>query len=228
MRALAILLLLWPGVALAQATEATFDIHVSGIRAGVISIAGEERGGRYAVAGRLESAGVVGAFRNVRYDAKASGAVSGVKLAPGRYEESFRNGDRRKGKAITYRGGVPAVTGEDRDEDDLDPATQGGTVDPLSALWGLLRDVPEGKACRFSAAIFDGARRSRVTMGAPQRAGDRITCAGEYRRVAGYSDRDMRDPDFPFTVTYRQDGTAWEVARIDMETILGRGTMTRR
>lgn len=231
MRLLALLVLLAAGPAAAEPTRATFDIYVRGIRAGHVSVAGQERDGHYAAAGRLESAGVVGIFRRVRYDAEVRGRVSGTEFGPRSYSETFRDGRDLDRKSMSYRGGVPTVrSDDDRDSDDLDPATQGGTVDPLTAIWGVLRDVPEGQACRFSAAMFDGARRSRVTLGAPRRSRDAITCAGEYRRVAGYSDEDMEEKArFPFRLTYRPAGNGrWQVDRIDMETLFGSGAMVRR
>jgi hypothetical protein len=231
MRGLALLLLVLPCAVSADSTRATFDIYVSGIRAGMVSISGEERGGRYAAAGRLESVGVIGTFRKVRYDAEVQGRVAGAEFGPQSYAETFRSGDETDRKSITYRRGVPSVEGDDdRDADDLDPSTQGGTIDPLTAIWGILRDVPTGQACRFSAAMFDGARRSSIVLGSPRRASGRITCSGEYRRVAGYSAEDMaKRPRFPFRLTYREAGGGrWQVERIDMDTIFGRGSMVRR
>ena len=231
MRLAVLLILLLPGLAAAETARATFDIYVSGIRAGVIAVAGEERGGRYAVAGRLESAGVVGALRRVRYDAEVRGRVAGTDFNPERYAETFRNGRERSRKTMTYERGTPAVrTDDDPDEDDLDPATQGGTVDPLTAIWGVLRDTPEAQACGFRTAIFDGARRSEVVLAPQRRSAGEIVCAGRYRRVAGYSKEDMAErARFPFRLTYGPAGNGrWQVERIEMQTIFGGSTMIRR
>lgn len=231
MRLIALLFCLFPAVAPAESTTVTFDINVRGLRVASISLAGEERGGQYAVAGQMQSRGVVGTFRRVRYDGQVRGQVAGTRLAPQSYAETFQSGQRKTAKSMTYRGGVPTLTTDGkRDKRDIAPATQGGTVDPLSAVWGALRDVPGGQACAFSASIFDGARRSRVALGTPQRSGDTIRCAGEYRRVAGYSDKAMAErASFPFRMTYRRGADdIWRVERIEMESILGPGTIVRR
>lgn len=231
MRLIALLFCLFPAAALAESTTVTFDINVRGLRVASLSLAGEERGGQYAAAGKIQSRGVVGAFRHVRYDGQVRGRIAGTRLAPQTYAETFESGQRTTAKSMTYRGGVPSLkTDGKRDKRDLSPATQGGTVDPLSAVWGALRDVTEGQACAFSATIFDGARRSRVAFGAPQRSGDTIRCAGEYRRLAGYSDKAMAErASFPFRMTYRRGADdIWRVERIEMESILGPGTMVRR
>jgi hypothetical protein len=232
MRLIALLLAIAPCFAAAETTRATFDIYVGGIRAGVVSVAGEERGGRYAVAGVLESVGVVGAFRHVKYDANARGRVAGSDFSPERYSETFQNGRDVDRKTMTYRRGVPTVAvegGHDRDAHDLDPATQRGTIDPLTGIWGVLRDVPDAQACRFSGNLFDGARRARVVLAQPRRSAGSLTCAGEYRRVAGYDADDMAHPSYPFRLTYGPAGNGrWQVERIDMDTIFGRGAMIRR
>ena len=228
MRLLILLLCLVPGLAAAGTTRATFDIYVGGIRAAAISIAGEERGGRYAAAGRLESVGLIGAFRKVRYEAEVHGLVAGAEFGPERYFEIFRNGRETREKALVYRDGVPRVTPEE-EKGRLDPEDQAGTIDPLTAIWGILRDVTEAEACRFRGHLFDGKRRSRVALGTPRRGEGRIVCDGEYARVAGHDEDEMQNPRFPFRVSYRPSGDGrWQVERIDMESIFGRGAIIRR
>ena len=228
MRLAVLLLCLVPSLAVAGTTRATFDIYLGGIRAGAVSIAGEERDGRYAAAGRLDSVGLIGAFRKVRYDAKVRGRVSGSEFAPRRYSETFRNGRETGEKALVYRDGVPRVRPKE-ERGRLDPKEQNETVDPLTAIWGILRDVPEAEACRFRGDIFDGKRRSRATLGPPRRSEARIVCDGEYVRVAGYDEDEMQDPLFPFRLTYGPAGDGrWQVERVDMDSIFGRGAMVRR
>jgi hypothetical protein len=229
--AIVTLLMLQAGIGSADETRATFDVRMAGVRVGTLAIAGEERGGRYAVSGRGDAAGIASALGRSRYDARVRGRVRGDMLAPEAYTETFAGRDKLRRKSLTYAGGVPRLTEDGtRDEDDLDPASQGGTVDPLTALWGILRDVPADRACRYSAVIFDGARRSSIATQPAQRGTDRIVCAGEYRRIAGYGDEsDARPTRFPFRVHYvPANGGRWQVARIDMPTRFGRGTVTRR
>lgn len=228
MRLVTLLICIAPGLAAAGTTSATFDIHVGGIRAGVLSISGEERDGQYAAAGRLQSVGVIGAFRNVQYDAEVRGRVKEAELRPKRYSETYRSGSDSDEKAIVYRNDVPRVRPKD-ERGRLDPKKQTDTVDPMTAIWGVLRDVGEGEACRFGGDLYDGKRRSRVVLKEPQRSQAAIVCAGEYRRVDGYDDEDMKNPSFPFRLTYQPAGDGlWKVARIEMDTIIGRGTMIRR
>ena len=72
-------------------------------------------------------------------------------------------------------------------------------MDPLTAMFATLRDVAPGQECQVSLKMFDGRRATRLTLGGRQAAGDKVTCAGEYRRVAGFSPEDMAEKTrFPF------------------------------
>ena len=234
MRVVLILLMLLPAIGHAQSSDGAFDVYVRGIKGGVLAFSGEQRDGRYATSGRLESAGLVGLIRDVRYDAAARGRVAGGRYVPQSYREDTDTGRRQSSAVMTYRNGVPQVKEysppRDPDEEDLDPRGQGGTIDPMTALWGLLRDVPEAEVCRFSANLFDGARRTRISLGNPRRQDGRIACAGEYRRVAGYTPEDMAEKTvFPFQATYGPAGGGrWHVERIETETLFGRATLVRR
>jgi hypothetical protein len=111
----------------------------------------------------------------------------------------------------------------------VDPATQGGTLDPMTALFALLRDVPRADVCRLDVPVFDGRRVSRVSTRGPKTEGDRIVCDGEYRRVEGFSERQMREKArFPFSITYAPAGDRYRVERIAIDTLYGRATLDRR
>ena len=57
-----------------------------------------------------------------------------------------------------------------------------------------------------------------------------MICQGEYRRIAGFSKRDMEEKTaFPFTLTYAPtaDGQM-HVELVEMETLYGTARMVRR
>lgn len=214
--------------------EGQFDLVLRGIRAAVLTYRGAENAGSYAVSGRLESAGLAHMMRRMRYDAKVQGRRQGARFLPGRYEEEADTGKRQQRAVMAWRGGVPVVEkvlpAREAGDTDLDPATQRGTVDPLTALYATLRDVPAGEACRSDVTMFDGRRRSQLRLSAPEASAGQITCAGEYRRLAGFSEREMAERSrFPFRLTYAPaEGGMVRVVEVSMETIYGRAVLRRR
>lgn len=227
-----VLALALPGVA--RADEAVFDLSIRGIRAGTLTFDGQVGDGRYAVTGRLESAGLVGLVRAVRYDGQAQGAHKAGRYTPARYVERADTGRRQSEAVMDYKRGVPQVKvyNPPRAAGDggLDPAKQGGTVDPLTAMFATLRDVPQGQECNLSLKLFDGKRRSQVTLGAPTAAEGGVACPGEYRRVAGFSEEDMAEKSrFPFTVYLEPAaGGTMRVREVVMESLYGNARLKRR
>lgn len=223
--------LAWP---VGAAETAVFDLTVRGLRAGTLSFSGQEGGGKYAVTGRLESAGLVGMLKKVRYDGSAQGAAKGARFTPSRYSEKADTGKRQSESVMDYRRGVPQVKvyNPPRAAGDggLDPATQGGTVDPLTAMFASLRDVPAGQECNLSLQMFDGKRRSQVVLGKPKAADGGVTCAGEYRRLAGFSAEDMAEKTrFPFSLMLTPiDGGRMRVTEVKMDSLYGKASLKRR
>jgi len=215
------------------ASSGTFDLDIRGFRAGVLQFSGTTSGSSYAVAGKLESTGLAAAIRKIRYDAKSSGRVSSGQWSPARYEEQADTGKRQSQSRMEYSGGVPAEMIKESREgrpNFVDPATQGGTVDPLTALYATLHDVQVGQACDLKLVMFDGARRSQITLSSAEQDGETITCAGEYRRLAGFSDKEMAEKQrFPFRLTYgAAEGDMVRVVSVTMDSLYGRASLTRR
>ena len=217
-----------------QQDSAIFDLHLRGLRAGTLSVSGAIEGASYAASGKLQSSGILAAIKKIRYDAKVSGSVSGSRYTPRTYQETADTGRRQSESLMEYRAGVPQLKvynpPRKPEDQDIDPATQGGTVDPMTAAYATLRDVPEAEACQLNLTLFDGKRRSQVQLSNPVMQGDRITCAGEYRRLEGFSDKDMAEKTrFPFRLIYNpaQNGVL-RVGEVQMDTLYGKGVLKRR
>ena len=215
--------------------EASFDLVMLGLTAGNLTFAGVEEEGSYAVTGTLASGGILAFIRKVRYDAEARGRVQDGRYIPRSYSEKADTGKRQSEAEMTYDDGVPRVMKyappRGKREWDVDPATQAGTVDILTALYATLQDVAPGQECNRETAMFDGRRASRLTLGAPTAGEDgSVTCPGAYRRVAGFSPEDMAErTEFPFTLTYAPgpDGRM-RVVEVAMETLYGRARLVRQ
>ncbi|MCZ4353509.1 DUF3108 domain-containing protein [Roseovarius aestuarii] len=220
-------------------TRATFDVRMLGLTLGQMKISGTEDGGGYGVASNFATTGL-GRMARASFALMAQGRIEGGKLRPHRYDEQINTGDRQSTVQLRYRRGVPRITGGSvlqevaGDPDALNPAQQGGTLDPLSALYSALRDQPSANLCRIDVSVFDGKRRSRIRMtgrseSADPEAGRIVTCTGAYTRIAGFSASAMkRQTTYPFTVTYRPAGALMQAVRISVRTNYGMADLKRR
>lgn len=220
-----------PGVAVADgATNARFSVAIRGLTAGTLTIKGKEAGSRYTASGILQSGGLVGLIAKVKYTASAQGSVKGNSFRPSRYDESADTGKRRSNSRIKYKSGVPIVDDFKLSPDAVNPSSQKGTVDPMTALYAAFRDVDAEQVCKLDVAMFDGKRRSQVQLRSPRPDGNMILCNGEYRRLKGFSAEDMAEKTrFPFNLYYAKtaDGR-YRVEKVVTQTLYGNAVMKRK
>ncbi len=233
-------LLLWflallPAVAPAQERiSQRYDVVFLGIRAGEASFEALLTDRQYSLAGQLRSTGLLRALVNVAYTVKAVGRIAGGRLMPVRYEENERYGKRAAVAVIEYSAGVPHLVRHDPprtpEPTDVDPATQRDAVDPATAVFLALRDVPREQACRFSVTLFDGVRRSRLVIVRPEPEGKGLRCTAQYQRLAGYRDWELENGRItPLSVHYRPNGNGLlEVAEVRVSTTYGTVHIRRR
>ncbi len=225
-----------PSAGLAERIEdkATFSVVIRGISAASLGFSAIQDGNRYAVSGLLKSAGIAAMFRKISYNATAKGSVSGTRYTPSSYVEQADNGKTQSTSKMTYSRGVPSAVQytpprEGRDKD-VNPATQGGTVDTLTALYAILRDVDAGQECKVSLKMYDGRYVSSIAISNPKKQGDAVVCTGQYRRIAGFKPEEMAErTTFPFTLTYEPTGNGrMRVTEVSMDSIYGKASMKRR
>ena len=225
-----------PNLALAAPVEdkATFDVVIRGVSAASLSFSAIQDGNHYAVSGLLKSAGLAAMLRKISYKATAKGAVNGTNYTPSSYVEDADTGKKKSTSKMTYSRGVPSAVQyapprEGRDKD-VNPATMGGTVDTLTALYALLRDVDAGQECKISLKMYDGRYVSSIASANPTKRGDTVTCTGNYRRIAGFKPSEMAErTNFPFTLTYQPAANGrMRVTEVAMESIYGKAAMKRR
>ncbi|SEN20990.1 Protein of unknown function [Pseudorhodobacter antarcticus] len=225
-----------PAAAHAQRMEdkAVFDVVIRGISAASLSFSGVQDGNRYAVSGVLKSAGLAALLRKISYTATVKGTVNGARYIPSSYVEQADTGKKKSSSTMTYTRGVPRAVqytppreGRDRE---IDPASQGGTVDTLTALYAILRDVDMGQECRVNLPMYDGRYVSSIVLSKPVKSGDSVTCSGQYKRIAGFKPAEMAErTTFPFTLTYRAAGNGrMRVTEVALDSIYGKAAMKRR
>lgn len=223
--------LMAPQLAVADgATNAKFSVAIRGINAGTLTIKGKESGSSYSASGVLQSGGLVGLVAKVKYTASSQGSFKGSTFRPSRYDEKADTGKRKSNSSMRYKSGVPTVSDYTPTADGVNPATQKGTVDPMTALYAAFRDVDEAEVCKLKVTMFDGKRRSQVQLRSPRPDGDMIACDGEYRRLKGFSAEDMAEKNrFPFNLFYAKtaDGR-YRVEKVVTQTLYGNAVMKRK
>ncbi len=186
--------------------SARFDVTALGFKVGELVIEGRLGETDYAVTARFGTTGLVRLFRDMGFVMRAQGRRAGDRLLPEEYSETVNTGSRRSDARLVYDLGVPRLAGgkvEDGEVQPLDPATQGGTIDPLTALFMVLRDQPSQGLCDADLHIFDGGRRTRVILTGRIEQPDGVTCMGQFRREDGYPPRDMKTRRVvPLTIRY--------------------------
>ncbi|MCE5973747.1 DUF3108 domain-containing protein [Sinirhodobacter sp. WL0062] len=218
-----------------QKDRIQFDVELKGLKAGRLTINGKIEGASYGANGSLETTGLLGALKKLRHEASVAGDFKAGAFTPLSYNQTSERGDKKVDHVIVYQSGTPVSVSRNpprtpRDLD-VDPAKQTGTIDPLTALYAVLRDVDRAEACALDVKLYDGSKRTQVKLEPAQTKGENVICSGEYRRLEGFSAKDMEEKSrFPFTLTYAPtpDGARLQVIEIATDTVYGKGRLKRR
>ncbi len=221
-------------VAAEETFEGIFDFYLGGIPAGEMDFAARWDAADFSARSEFRAVGLLKALYDGYYIVSAEGGRAAETFAPARFEADTAFGDSRQKVRVSYADARPATVEADppfkpRDYQ-IDPAAQVGTLDPLSAALLLVRPAPPDQLCNRSAEIFDGRRRYRIELGPAEIGPDRIRCAGDYVRVAGFSPKQMaKRTRYAFTAIFREvsPGRA-ELVQVLGETGVGLAVINRR
>lgn len=207
-----------------------FDVFFAGLKAGELHYAITKEAGQYTATGRVKPSGLVAAFADFALRAEVTGAVQGATLSPERYAATTGKEGARKERVIDWSGDLPTVESSEAPDDHwADPALQGDALDPLTALWLLLRDRSDEDLCTLDLSYFDGERRVRLVTEAAHPVEQGMACSGSYIRQGGFSEKALEEGrSFGFTLIYRPEDTLWELARIEVDTRRGPALLIRR
>jgi hypothetical protein len=221
----------------AQAQElrqsARFDVEIRGLTVGRLSFTGVENGTSYAVSGTMQSTGLAGMLRKMRYDANVRGTVSHRGFAPQRYEQTGGAGKGYSEETVVWQAGLPRIERQEPAKPprptDPDPAQQRGTVDTLTALYATLRDVAPGQECKSSVIMYDGRYRMQLRIAAAKPVEGGVACSGEYIRLAGFTPEEMAERTrFPFTLRYVPTEGRMRVTEVAMDSLYGSARLVRK
>ncbi|SLN29300.1 hypothetical protein TRL7639_01179 [Falsiruegeria litorea R37] len=213
-------------------TDALFDVQAWGVKIGEFRVTGQDRAGFYDVKARFETTGVVKQLGRIWFTMSATGRKQGREFTPIRYSEQVRTGRRQSSAQMDYSSGFPLLTGGKLGTEDaevLDATAQTDTVDPLTAMFVALRDQPRAQLCKLNQPIFDGARRTIAYMTGRKAEGEKVICTGQFRRLGGYSAKQLRQGrNSSFELTYVPAGAVMRVQEARVTSSRGTAVLTRR
>lgn len=217
-------------IAAAKVSQHNYNVYLSGLKVGEFNYAVNEKGSGYSLRALMRSTGIVGALTKYRYEGLSMGRKKQGRFFPQKYSENSDTGKRKSNKEMVYYNGVPHLTQtEERKEHWLDPKTQQNTVDPLSAIYGLLSDQPLNNACKQNIIVYDGARRYAIKLVSSQIEDDEMYCKGIFTRLGGYSDKELsKGIEFPFELQFSKQGDIFRIDRFVMSTLLGKASFVRK
>ncbi len=153
----------------------------------------------YAITAHSRTTGLIGALSPSDVTSVASGRFDGIRVQPNRYASTGRSRGTDRSTEITYPSHDPVVTVLRPAEPERDPvpaADTRGSIDTLSAIVGLSRQVAQTGRCDGSALVFDGHRLSRldahtvgteaVTPSGGGFSGSALRCDFTSRQLAGF------------------------------------------
>lgn len=213
-------------------TDAFFDVQAWGVKIGEFRVSGTDRSNGYSVNASFETIGLVKQLGRIWFTMSTQGQKSGGNFVPARYAERVQTGRRKSEAQIDYASGFPLLTGGKLGTEDaevLDATAQTDTVDPLTAMFVALRDQPRSGLCTLNQPIFDGARRTIAYMTDRRDDGDKVICTGQFRRLGGYSAKQLRQGrNSSFELTYVPAGPSMRVQEARVTSSRGTATLTRR
>ena len=217
----------------AQEMQARFAVRALGLKVGDLVLNGTVTDNRYAVASQFTTSGLVGAVAGVKFLLSAAGRVENGQFRPDRYDEEMDTGRRESRVSLRYARGVARAQGSQvgaRPPWAVSDAQQRGAVDPLTAMFMVIRDQPRDGLCRVNQRIYDGERLTQIVLEERRDRGAEVTCSGTFRRIGGYPAEELsRKPVFGLSVAYVPGpGGVMQASHMRADTTHGPASLVRR
>ena len=168
------------------------------------------------------------------FDGTVRGALTnGWAAIPATYQGAHKNRGGARNTVMSFSGNRPSAVKitpqRDSRKYDVDPLAQSGTVDPVTASFMLLRDRPLEQACNQRVEMFDGAKRTRISLGKRQKTDEGWVCNGVYERLAGFSSRALeKQRRFSFTIYLSEQGELAVVDKFVTQSTAGKVVAVRK
>ncbi len=220
--AAALFLLCCPAIARAEAVQAHYAAYSTGLNVLRLDVEFAVNPRDYRVHVVYRTVGTVGMLIHAEQDTVVEGTFAGDRPAPRRFFSYGHMRGRPRVTQIDYPRGQPEIrTLTPPNEEEREPvaaADQAGTVDSLSAMAQLVRQVNATGRCEGRSRTYDGRRLAELSArtagqetleptGRSSFAGAALRCDFEGRQLAGFRlDADRTAAQHP------RRGSAWFAA----------------
>jgi hypothetical protein len=217
-----------------QAENISLNFYALGIRAGTITVNGNETNSSYSLRGAVTPTALLKKFKDVGFNGSASGSTKNGNYYSKKYAGNARTGSHNSVVQIRWSGKTPIVEKyapkREKRSYDINPAKQTNTKDLLTAAYAVFKTVSVDKLCNKTHHMFDGRRRTQINLGTPKMSGKIATCNGTYKRIAGFSPSQMQKKvNFPFTMYYEhQNDGSYRFKEFTAAATFGKIRATRR
>lgn len=184
---------------------------LAGMQVGTVSARLSDHGADYRLDGKIETQGALTLFLPWTYRAVSQGRIAGEHLDP----VNFWGAGEYKGKPrhiqVTFNDSGATIDSARPDPADkpkqvVPPELRRGTLDPLSALFALGRNIGRNGDCDQRVAVFDGRYRFdlHVMDDATAEGHGKIRCRFFYEPIAGF-----KDDGSDYAATRDKPGRVW-------------------
>lgn len=178
--------------------ETEYTVSYAGLPVAKSQFTTKTNGNRYAVTGRVSSAGIGAILSSTSGTAAITGLIGNNNVVPTSYRLNYTYGNKQKSTVIGYGGGRVSKTvntPEPPKRANWVPVKDGhlvGAVDPLSA-WMIVTDSPSS-VCNRTIRFYDGELRANLVLSPAGSQpfitkgfnGNAVRCNGKIVPISGY------------------------------------------
>ena len=212
----------------AETEQHSFGLYFGGVKAAQVEVRAEVTSAKYAVTATLQASRLLSIFADFEHESTASGRVRNGEFAPARFKSRTKTPKRQSEVEVDYRSGRPVVLSYLPERDprpyDVNPSEQRGTRDITTTALLMFRSVAGEDLCNTTYELFDGRRRTSITLAEPEFRDAEAVCRGMFVRVAGYPEHVLAEQsEFEVLFTYEpvSDGR-YRVRKFSAESTIGR------
>lgn len=200
------LLFAQPAASETRDVDLSYKIYVGGFNVADLKIDMDLATGKYDIAARVQTTGMVGRLFPWWMKAYSRGAIAGQGVMP--VTAGQRNNWKGKERYIdlTFKDGVAEIDRivpkpETDDRDRVPEAMRTGVVDLASAIVAIIRKMDSSQPCEAEVPVFDGRRRYDLVVkpdgaeklrasGYTPFVGETVNCLLSIRKKAGFKKND--------------------------------------